>query len=86
MGNTLSGNQYYGVYLSDSGTTANLVQGNFIGTDATGNVAQGNGSDGVHITSMASGNTIGGTSSSQRNIISANNGIGSNVYADTYTF
>jgi titin len=75
-GNTLSANQYYGLYLSDPGTTANLVQGSFIGTDSSGNVAEGNGSDGVRVTNMASGNTIGGTSSGQRNIISGNHGNG----------
>src|SRR5262249_17509427 len=40
-GNVISGNTI-GVFLGGVGTTANRVQGNFIGTDATGTVAVGN--------------------------------------------
>ncbi|MDH3216760.1 MAG: Ig-like domain-containing protein, partial [Candidatus Krumholzibacteria bacterium] len=52
--------------------TAILVQGNFIGIDATGTTALGNGASGVVITSGASNNTIGGTVEGARNIISGN--------------
>ena len=37
-----------------------MVEGNYIGTDASGNTPLGNGIDGVLITGGAHGNTIGG--------------------------
>ena len=65
----------YGVEIDRYGTTANLVEGNFIGTDATGTVAIGNGT-GVQIDTGATGNTIGGTTASARNVISGNTAYG----------
>ena len=53
-----------------SAPTANLVQGNYIGTDL-GTDRYGNGLDGVFL-SGASGNTIGGTTSGAANVISGN--------------
>ena len=51
------------------------MQGNYIGTDATGTVAMGNLGDGIFISS--SDNTIiGGTTPGARNIISGNTGTG----------
>jgi Domain of unknown function (DUF4214) len=52
----------------------NIVEGNFLGTDFSGNVAQGNG-NGVFINGSPN-NTIGGTTPAARNLISANNGAG----------
>ena len=51
------------------------MQGNFIGTDVSGTFDLGNNGDGLLV--YASGNTIGGTSSATRNVISGNgeNGI-----------
>lgn len=57
--------------------TGNMVQGNFIGTDATGTVGIRNNA-GVYI-DTASGNVIGGTSPAARNIISKSNTIGVTV-------
>src|SRR5262249_29848581 len=51
--------------------TGNLVQGNFIGTDATGKAPLGNAGSGVLLLN-ASNDTIGGTTAGARNIISAN--------------
>jgi uncharacterized repeat protein (TIGR01451 family) len=75
-GNIISGNTTDGVGISGAGTTANLVQGNLIGTDATGTKALANGLQGVSITGAA-GNTIGGTTPAARNVISGNgdNGV-----------
>jgi CSLREA domain-containing protein len=75
--NVISGNGA-GVSLSTSGygfPTMNQVQGNFIGTDFTGTIALGNG-NGVVIASGAFSNTIGGTDSGARNVISGNKNWG----------
>jgi titin len=76
--NVIAGNTNTGVSIFGAGTTANVVQGNFIGTDVTGTVALGNGrtADGFDVTSGASSNTIGGTASGAGNLISGNGGNG----------
>ena len=71
--NVISGNNAEGLRLSDAGTTANTVQGNFIGTDVTGTNALPNGFAGLTIFAGATSNLIGGTSDGARNIISGNN-------------
>jgi titin len=71
-GNIISGNVLNGVVLTDHGTSGNLIAGNFIGTDASGAVAIGNGGYGIVVFNGASSNTIGGTSSSAGNVISGN--------------
>ena len=55
----------------------NLVQGNYIGIDRSGWWRSGNDFNGVAIWQGASDNIIGGTASSQRNVISGNeqNGV-----------
>jgi hypothetical protein len=55
-----------------------VIEGNFIGTDASGTVARGL-SDGVTI--ISSGNTIGGTTSAARNLISGQPGTGVRIDA-----
>jgi hypothetical protein len=78
--NVISGNDNTGISMS-AGTTGNLVQGNFIGTNAAGTRAIGNGT-GV-VTEGQSGNssshTIGGTAPGARNLISGNNGPGISI-------
>lgn len=61
-----------GINLSGSGY---IIEGNYIGTNATGTAGSGNGGTGVLINS-GSGTLIGGTSSGARNVISANLGNG----------
>ena len=58
-GNLISGNSVIGVYIDGSTTTANLVAGNFIGTDITGTLAIAN-RQGVVDLRWRSNNTIGG--------------------------
>ena len=58
--NMIAGNGN-GVHLSGSGTTANTLWGNFIGTNSQGADLLGNSGDGVAIDGAASNNTIGGT-------------------------
>ena len=74
--NVISANGGDGVYISDAGTSGNVVEGNLIGTDPTGLYAAGNGGDGVIVQNGATGNTIGGTAPGTGNIISANGGDG----------
>ena len=74
--NLLSENNI-GVYIDDTGgSTAggNVVQGNYMGTDVTGETALGN-ANGVEIFD-APNNTIGGTSPAAANVLSGNNGGG----------
>ena len=73
-GNVISGNFANGVNLVGG---AALVQGNLIGTDASGTVAVGNRQDGLFVD--ASGTTIGGTGAGERNLISGNFGNGVNL-------
>jgi titin len=73
--NVISGNMDRGVLILNSGANNNVVQGNFIGTDVTGKQALGNQTNGVAI-SGATGNLVGGTVPSARNLISGNQGSG----------
>ncbi len=91
--NVISGNSGDGVDIGQSGTTGNVIAGNFIGTNAAGTAALANGGDGVRITNGAASNTIGGTASAARNIISGNaifgvdlidNGTSNNLVAGNY--
>lgn len=69
-GNLISGNYGNGVTIVDVDSTGNLIQGNYIGTDATGTLSLGNMDDGVLL--LAPNNTIGGTTAAARNVISGN--------------
>ena len=73
--NVISGNRAFGVSLSMAGSIGNSVTGNRIGTDDSGSLGIGNAIVGVRATG-ASNNTVGGTSPSDRNIISGNGGFG----------
>jgi hypothetical protein len=77
-GNVISGNAADGLNISGTRSTSNLVQGNRIGTDSSGTQALGNTGAGVHIVGAGS-NTIGGTTSGTRNLLSANQAAGVNV-------
>jgi len=79
-GNVISGNKSLGISLnSDSGN--NVIQGNFIGTNAGGTAALPNGDlvlkqgGGVALTA-SNNNLIGGTNAGARNVISGNANYG----------
>ena len=79
--NVISGNGDKGIRIAGSGTDQNRVAGNFIGTDATGTKALGNGTHGVSIQQGAKSNRIGTdgdgvADAAERNIISANGNRG----------
>jgi hypothetical protein len=50
----------------------NIIEGNYIGTDATGNAANPNEGSGIAIYGGSSGNLVGGMTSAARNVISGN--------------
>ena len=68
LGNVISGNGRDGVAIYSA---SNVVLGNFLGTDITGNVAIPN-YGGVGLLTGSESNTIGGTTPGARNIISGN--------------
>jgi hypothetical protein len=77
--NILSYNATYGIVVSDSGTTGNLLEGNYIGLNNTGTAANPNGSAGILIGNGASGNTVGGTTAGSGNVVSGNDGNGIHI-------
>jgi GEVED domain len=74
FGNLISGNSQNGVLIQGLGSSANVVQGNLIGTDRTGMADLGNTGDGLYIASPS--NIIGGATPGQGNVISGNNANG----------
>jgi CSLREA domain-containing protein len=90
--NVISGNTDEGIEIYGMGpnfnATLNLVQGNFIGTDRTGLIDLGNGSDGVKIYD-GFGNTVGVDSNSilpsGGNVISGNGSHGVEIATGTCT-
>jgi len=74
--NVISGNAQYGIFITGTNTTDNVVAGNFIGTDPSGKIAVSNALSGVDISGATSGNLIGGTSAAARNILSGNGQYG----------
>jgi CSLREA domain-containing protein len=79
--NVVSGNSQWGIGIENAGATNNVVQGNFIGTDATGTLALGNGSGGGvflidGFSGPASNNLIGGMVPGAGNVIAFNTGEG----------
>ena len=66
-GNVILGNA---TGISDTGGGDDLILGNLVGTNAAGTAAVGNTADGIDVD--ASGDTIGGSTASARNVISGN--------------
>ena len=70
--NVVSGNLGEGVKITNARATGNVVEGNYIGVDITGDVDLGNGTRGVFAGFNASGTKIGGTETGAGNVISGN--------------
>jgi uncharacterized protein (TIGR03437 family) len=76
--NLISANGQNGIHLAN-GASNNLIQGNYIGTNATGLAGLSNIGRGVVIfgnTKSSNNNTIGGAAAGARNIISGNQDVG----------
>ena len=76
--NVISGNTYNGIAIARSGgtPTGNMIQGNYIGTNAAGNAALPNGNSGIILYMSASNTLIGGSTAGYRNVISGNTWLG----------
>jgi CHRD domain/Calx-beta domain len=61
-----------GILMQVDGTSGNVIQGNYFGTDVTGMASLETGNYGIHIVGSSSNNTIGGTSPEARNVLSGN--------------
>ncbi len=70
--NIISANTSSGIVIGDlSASNANVILGNYIGTDITGMTALGNKQNGI-VLAQSSNNTIGGTATGAGNVISGN--------------
>ena len=83
--NLISGNNSYGIFLEDPGTSDNAIQANLIGTDLTGTNSLGNWYAGIALWNGATSNIIGGTNSNAGNTIAFNGWAGVNIYDDPTT-
>ena len=84
-GNLISGNGMDGILISGTSNgpngglqtlQGNTVQGNFIGTDATGTKAIPNHGNGLYMNAGATNNLVGGTQPGSANMIAYNTGHG----------
>jgi hypothetical protein len=71
--NLISGNLGAGVVAQGSLASENTIQGNYLGSDWTGELALGNGRQGIRIDVQANNNDVGGESPGAGNLIRFNN-------------
>ena len=67
--NVISGNTLDEIRITGTGTSSNVIEGNYIGPDATGDAAALSGRDGIRIDGGATYNQIGGTVTGSGNLI-----------------
>jgi titin len=80
MRNVISGNSVAGIAIStDQGAASAIIEGNYVGTDATGLHALGNG---VGIAQHEGQTTIGGSTAGTGNVVSGNTGDGIAISGD----
>lgn len=77
--NIISGNIHIGIRLT--GSNSNVIKGNFVGLNRTGNAALGN-DDGITIEATSKYNIVGGLTGAERNYISGNNAYGLFLYSE----
>jgi hypothetical protein len=77
MGNDVAGNREDGIHAAGSANVPTYLSivGNKVGTDATGTMSFGNGSDGIFLDTVSS-SSIGGTASGAGNVIAENGADG----------
>jgi len=83
-GNVISGNQNTGVLILGPAGNDNDLQGNLIGTSASGAAALGNSQEGISLLNSAN-NLIGGDTAGAGNVISANGGRGVRIVSASST-
>lgn len=71
LANVIAGNLGDGVYITNN-SSGNVISGNVIGSDLSGNLDLGNGGAGVHIDINSSNNLVGGSNLTAGNIIANN--------------
>ena len=69
-----------GIAIGYADATGNIIQGSYLGLDATGTLVRGNGLHGVYIAYGATNNTVGGNAVQRRNVISGNGWAGVSIY------
>ena len=77
-------NEFTGSGIHITGSDNNTIVGNYIGTDHTGTLDQGNAERGIEIFD-SSGNVVGGSSPSDRNVIAGNDEDGIAISGVTST-
>lgn len=82
--NVISGNDYYGLWILSSTTHDNVVAANYLGTKAGGTSALPNNYYGVYIQDSP-GNTIGGDSAGEGNVLSGNGQYGIHIQGNPAT-
>jgi titin len=75
-GDVISGNIADNIAITDPGTTGNVIEGDLIGTDASGTRPLAETLAGVAIANSATANTVGGTVVAARDVISGNHDEG----------
>lgn len=78
--NIIANNAPYGIRLDGDALDSNRIQGNYIGTDATGTVAMPNSLSGIFLGQVRY-TTVGGTSPLARNVISGHSQYGIDINA-----
>jgi parallel beta-helix repeat protein len=73
--NVISGNNDYGIYFG--GSSNNVIQGNYVGVNASGTAKIPNGSEGICLCGSSAGtpvssNTVGGTAPGAGNVVAGN--------------
>ncbi len=74
--NVINGNGGDGIQMYGPNTTGNVIAGNYIGVNGDATEDVGNTNAGVNIIGGAHGNTVGGVTVNERNVISGNSNSG----------